>query len=157
MSASTTPTTDSTILGVRLIALDRPGIGCSDLKPGYRLLAWPADVVEAVSGGGAYDLACAYTIPHRLTACGLICSIAPGQLITKDAPLWMRAMWWMGGHLPWLYRLFVRLLMAAPGSDAVRIERQLARSSRFFEESDRKVLQNAEARRLIAQALAEYI
>ena len=132
-------------LGVRLIALDRPGIGRSDLKAGYRLLDWPDDVVEvanqlgierfavaAVSGGGAYGLACAYKIPHRLTACGLICSIAPGQLITKDAPLWMRAMWWMGKHLPWLYRLSVRLLMRATGSDAASIEKQLARSSRFL-------------------------
>ncbi len=90
-------------LGVRLIALERPGIGRSDLKAGYRLLDWPADVVEVaeglgierfavqvVSGGGAYGLACAYSIPHRLTACGLISSIAPGYLITKDVPLWMR-------------------------------------------------------------------
>jgi len=161
--------TESAItLGVRLIALDRPGIGRSDLKAGYRLLDWPDDVVEvanqlgierfavaAVSGGGAYGLACAYKIPHRLTACGLICSIAPDQLITKDAPLWMRAMWWMGKHLPWLYRLSVRLLMRATGSDAASIEKQLARSSRFFGEPDREVLRNAETRRLVAQALAE--
>jgi pimeloyl-ACP methyl ester carboxylesterase len=33
-------------LGVRLISLDRLGIGRSDPKPGYRLLDWPDDVVE---------------------------------------------------------------------------------------------------------------
>jgi pimeloyl-ACP methyl ester carboxylesterase len=33
-------------LGVRLMSLDRPGIGGSDPKPGYRLLDWPDDVVE---------------------------------------------------------------------------------------------------------------
>jgi pimeloyl-ACP methyl ester carboxylesterase len=158
----------ATTLGVRLIALDRPGIGRSDLTSGYRLLDWPHDVEEvaeqfgierfaiaAVSGGGAYGLACAYKIPHRLTACGLICSIAPGQLITEDAPLLMRAMWWMGEHLPWLYRLSVRLLMATLGSDAARIEKQLARSARFVGKPDREVLQNAETRRLLAQTLAE--
>ena len=34
-------------LGLRVIALDRPGIGYSDPKDGDRLLDWPADVAEA--------------------------------------------------------------------------------------------------------------
>src|SRR5262249_37296071 len=34
-------------LGVRLIGLDRPGIGRSDTRPGFRLMDWPDDVVEA--------------------------------------------------------------------------------------------------------------
>ncbi len=33
-------------LGVRLICLDRPGIGGSDERRGYQLLDWPDDVVE---------------------------------------------------------------------------------------------------------------
>jgi pimeloyl-ACP methyl ester carboxylesterase len=155
-------------LGVRMIALDRPGIGRSGPKAGYHLLDWPDDVVEvanqlgierfaiaAVSGGGAYGLACAYKIPHRLTACGLICSIAPGQLITKDAPPGMRAIWWMGKHLPWLYRPSIRILMKTLGSDAATIDKRLARSSRFVGKPDREVLQNAQTRRLLAQTLAE--
>ncbi len=156
------------MLGVRMIALDRPGIGRSDLKAGYHLLDWPDDVEEvanqlgierfavaAVSGGGAYGLACAYKIPHRLTACGLICSITPGYLLTKDAPLRMHAMWWMGEHLPRLYRLSIRFLMAALGPDAASIDKRLARSSRFVGEPDREVVQNAQTRRLLAQTLAE--
>jgi pimeloyl-ACP methyl ester carboxylesterase len=68
---------------VRLIALDRPGIGQSDPKPSNQLLDWPDDVaevadqleiarfaVEGVSAGGPYALACAYKIPHRVSACG---------------------------------------------------------------------------------------
>src|SRR5438128_11641641 len=39
--------TESAItLGVRLIALDLPGIGRSDLKAGYRLLGWRDGVLE---------------------------------------------------------------------------------------------------------------
>jgi len=161
-------TDKATTLGVRMIALDRPGIGRSDPKAGYHLLDWPDDVEEmanrlgierfavaAASGGGAYGLACAYKIPHRLTACGLICSVAPSDLLTKGAPLWMRAMWWMGKHLPRLYRLSIRLLMTVVGSDAASIDKRLARSSRFLGEPDREVLQNAQTRRLLAQTLAE--
>ena len=33
-------------LGVRLIAIDRPGLGLSTPLPGRRLLDWPADVVR---------------------------------------------------------------------------------------------------------------
>ena len=56
-------------VGVRLIGLDRPGIGLSDARPGFRILDWPhivADVadqlgiesfaVEGISGGGVYAL-----------------------------------------------------------------------------------------------------
>jgi len=31
-------------LGIRLIAVDRPGIGLSTGRPGRRLLDWPGDV-----------------------------------------------------------------------------------------------------------------
>src|SRR5689334_12239263 len=33
-------------LGVRLIGLDLPGIGRSQVRQGYRLLDWPDDVVQ---------------------------------------------------------------------------------------------------------------
>ncbi len=57
-------------------------MGLSTFKPYRRLLDWPDGVVELAdnlpldrfavvgfSGGGPYALACAYKIPHRLTAC----------------------------------------------------------------------------------------
>jgi pimeloyl-ACP methyl ester carboxylesterase len=68
--------------GVRLVAIERPGIGLSDYKSGRRILDWPADVecaveslgyagtsfgIVAVSGGAPYALACIKCIPHRLT------------------------------------------------------------------------------------------
>src|SRR4030042_1364722 len=73
--------------GVRLIAVDRPGMGLSDFKRGRKIIDWPEDVrqlaealaldqfaVMGVSAGGPYALACAYRIPERLTACGLAAS-----------------------------------------------------------------------------------
>jgi pimeloyl-ACP methyl ester carboxylesterase len=87
-------------LGVRLIAVDRPGIGRSSAHEGYRLLDWPDDVsevadqlgigrfaVEGLSAGGAYALACAYKLPQRLTACGLISTVPPAALLSKAGPL----------------------------------------------------------------------
>jgi pimeloyl-ACP methyl ester carboxylesterase len=68
--------------GVRLVAPERPGLGLSDMKPGRRILDWPADVanfvdalgyagtsfgIVAVSGGAPYALACVKCLPERLT------------------------------------------------------------------------------------------
>jgi pimeloyl-ACP methyl ester carboxylesterase len=76
--------------GVRLITIDRPGHGLSDFQPKRQLLDWPDDVTAladhlaiekfAVTGwsfGGPYAMVCAYKIPDRLTAVGVISSFAP--------------------------------------------------------------------------------
>jgi pimeloyl-ACP methyl ester carboxylesterase len=154
--------------GVRLIGLDRPGIGRSDRSAGYRLLDWPDDVVEVagrlgierfavegISAGGPYALACAYKIPHRLMACGLVSTVSPPNFIRKAGPGWMRAVWWLGAQYPWLLRLYARLVQHATGSDAASIEKYLARYAARLGAADQRLLGMPEIRRLIAQAMAE--
>lgn len=76
-------------LDVRLIAVDRPGMGLSDFQSNRRLLDWPQDVlaladhlkierfaVLAYSLGGPYGAACAYAIPERLTRVGIVSGAA---------------------------------------------------------------------------------
>jgi len=76
-------------LDVRLIAVDRPGMGLSDFQPNRRILDWSQDVLAladhlnierfailAYSLGGPYGLACAYTIPKRLTHVGIVSGAA---------------------------------------------------------------------------------
>jgi len=106
--------------GARIIAIDRPGFGRSDFKPGRTLLDWPNDVVQLAdalniqrfavmgySGGGPYAAVCASSIPERLTAAGLVSSIAP-----LDSPHITRGMQGVGHmffsldrHLPPLAKL----------------------------------------------------
>jgi len=77
-------------LGIRIIAMDRPGFGLSEFQKNRTLLDWPEDVVEladqlgikkfavmGVSGGGPYAAACAYRIPERLTKVGIVVGLAP--------------------------------------------------------------------------------
>ena len=104
--------------GVRLIVPDRPGIGLSDFKPGRRLLDWPDDVVElanslkldrfavvGVSGGGPYAIVCAYGIPERLTACGIIAGVGPiVRFGTRGMMMANRIQFTIAPHLPWLLR-----------------------------------------------------
>jgi pimeloyl-ACP methyl ester carboxylesterase len=76
--------------GVRLMLVDRPGYGLSDLHPGRTLLDWPRDIAElaggleidrfavfGMSGGGPHAAACAYALPDRVSALGLVSSPAP--------------------------------------------------------------------------------
>jgi pimeloyl-ACP methyl ester carboxylesterase len=111
--------------GIRLVGLDRPGIGRSDPKPGFGLLDWPDDVAEAadqlgldrfaakgLSGGGAFALACAHKLAPRLTACGLISAIAPVAFIERAGPRGLPAAYWTLERLPpRLFRTLVRRTM----------------------------------------------
>jgi len=110
-------------LGVRYLALDRPGIGLSDPRPGRTILDWPVDVVgfaEAIglsrfsvcglSGGSPYAIACALRIPHRLRSAGVVSGVAP--MNAPDGREGMsrqtRTLFFMGRHLPLILRWILR-------------------------------------------------
>jgi pimeloyl-ACP methyl ester carboxylesterase len=75
---------------VRLITVDRPGYGRSDVDPDRTILSWVDDLAQLAdalelarfalvshSSGGPYALACATRLPSRLIAVGLVSSVAP--------------------------------------------------------------------------------
>src|SRR5439155_14448494 len=77
-------------MGIRLIALDRPGIGASTPHVYRNVLGWAEDVglildglgidrfgVVALSGGGPYALACAARHPQRTVAVAILGGVAP--------------------------------------------------------------------------------
>jgi len=80
----------ATARGVRLIALDRPGMGLSDNQRRRTLVDWPDDVVQlaaalglerfavlGISGGGPYAAVCAWKLSDQLTRVGIVSSLAP--------------------------------------------------------------------------------
>ncbi len=103
-------------LGARLITVDRPGYGGSSFQPGRTFLSFVDDIlalatalklnqfaVAGHSGGAPYVAACAYQIPERLTAAGII----SGMLRTGD-PAELEGMMpankmglRVGRYLPW--------------------------------------------------------
>jgi pimeloyl-ACP methyl ester carboxylesterase len=77
-------------LGVRVISIDRPGIGKSSRAATRTLLDWPVDVAAIVdqfgidrfgvlgwSGGGPYAMACTYLLAARISVTGLVSSAPP--------------------------------------------------------------------------------
>lgn len=75
---------------VRLISVDRPGIGLSGFQPNRRFVDWPRDVSEladqlgidrfvvvGASGGGPYSAVCARALPDRVTSAVLLAGAGP--------------------------------------------------------------------------------
>jgi pimeloyl-ACP methyl ester carboxylesterase len=118
---------------VRLIAVDRPGIGGSDPRPGRSVADWPADVEElaeqlgldrfAVSGwsaGGAYALACAHRLQPRIDAVALLSAAGRLDLPGFVAGMSTAAAWRLAARLPvamtFAYSALARLARRNPGA-----------------------------------------
>lgn len=103
--------------GVRVIGVDRPGIGLSTFQPNRSFLDWPSDVKELAdslgldrfgvvgnSGGSAYVAACATLIPERLNFAGIISGMGP-----IDVPEWQAEL-----RLPRTRRLLIAIAQRSP-------------------------------------------
>ena len=86
-------------LSVRVITLDRPGVGGSDAQADHRVADWPADVIALAdalgidrfgvignSAGVPYALACAALIPERLTGVAVTNSASAMIYLAREDP-----------------------------------------------------------------------
>jgi len=109
--------------GVRLIALDRPGVGLSDPHPGRCVADWADDVDQladalglerfAVLGhsvGGAYAAACASVLASRVSAAALVSPIIPLDSRGAIAELGKPGQWLLARDRPRLLRVSIRTL-----------------------------------------------
>jgi len=154
-------------LGLRVIAIDRPGYGLSDFKPRRTFADWPDDVVEladalkvdrfavaGVSGGGPYVAVCALRIPERLTAAGIISGVGPFDVpgATEGMSRRNRLIFGMARRLPWLVNLPYWLM--AQGARRFP-DRFISLMMRSLPEPDKAVLARPEIRALFMEDAAE--
>ena len=154
---------------VRVIAPDRPGYGGSDPNPGRDLLSWAEDVarladalglqrfaVLGVSGGGPGALACAYRMPERLTAAGVVSgpapTDAPGVLdgMSRTNRFFMKLAW----HAPRLSALNLRFLAKVIRRDP---SRYIDTMQIKVDGVDRELLARPEIHRMLARDFAEAV
>jgi pimeloyl-ACP methyl ester carboxylesterase len=153
--------------GLRIIGVDRPGLGLSDFQPGRRLSDWPADVralldhlglervgVLGVSAGGPYVLSCCHAIPDRISRAIIVSGITDGArpaLISDQSPV-PRVL------LPVLRRSLLacravyRLLSFVSRKNPERAQQELARG---LAAPDARVLERPDAGPFILEAWAE--
>jgi pimeloyl-ACP methyl ester carboxylesterase len=155
-------------VGVRFISLDRPGMGLSSFKPDRRLLDWPDDVLElagaldldrfavvGMSGGGPYAAACAYKIPDRLTACGIIAGLAPLKYGKRDMTFQIQLVFWAANYVPWLYEAILGWVVNRYRQNPEKIEKMLLDRVYRLPDPDRRQLERPEVRAAIARYTEE--
>jgi pimeloyl-ACP methyl ester carboxylesterase len=151
--------------GVRLIALDRPGMGLSDFQPRRSLGDWPDDVVQlaaalglerfavlGISGGGPYAAACAWKLPEQLTGAGIVSGLAPLDVPGVIAGMGRRnrLSFQLVGRLAVLRRaLFASMAVAVRRRPDRVLERGVAA------EVDRHYLGRPEVRKTLVDSLSE--
>jgi pimeloyl-ACP methyl ester carboxylesterase len=152
---------------IRLIGIDRPGIGSSTPHQYDTVFAFADDLrtiadtlgidtmeVIGLSGGGPYTLACAAAMPDRVVAAGVIGGVAPttgsdaiggglmGSVGLRVAPLLQVA----GGPIGMVASALIRLIRPV-GSPAVDLY------GRVSPEADRQVLARPEIKAMFLDDL----
>jgi len=113
-------------LNVRLIAIDRPGMGLSDFQSNRRILDWSQNIIALVnhldierfsilaySLGGPYGLACGFAIPQRLHKVGIVSGAAlfTDPELIKNINVGTRRFLTMPRDRPLLSRLFFGIVL----------------------------------------------
>jgi pimeloyl-ACP methyl ester carboxylesterase len=125
--------------GVRLLVLERPGIGLSSPKPNNTILSWARDVEDLLkclhiqrcsilgySAGGPFAVSAAYGLgPGVVERLALISAVGP-----YDTPGAYKGMswtyclaWFLAGHMPSLIRRVVRAETPGILEDVVKVYR----------------------------------
>ena len=152
---------------VRLIAIDRPGIGRSDPKVGDRLLDWPRDVAEAadqlgierfavqgMSAGGPYALACAFALSNRVTACSLVSAVPPPGIALLSGPVSRRLAWLAARTFPNYLRRRLQQFRPDDMNEAM-IRARLARMGRWLGGEDLRLMQDDAKLDLLTRTMLE--
>lgn len=152
------------VLGLRVIAPDRPGTGGTDARRLRRLADWAEEaalVMDAldvgtvallgVSGGGAFAAACASRLPDRVRGLLLVAPLGPPSWTTRGMAGGQRASLAIARHAPAFGGWFLGCL-AVPARRAPGLFVRLATSG--MPAVDRRTLAGPQAR---ASFLANYV
>ncbi|NOH02738.1 MAG: alpha/beta hydrolase [Chloroflexi bacterium] len=140
-------------LDVRLIAMDRPGMGLSDFQRNRRLLDFPNDVLAladhlgierfstiAYSLGGPYGFACAFTVPQRLHKVGIVSGAAlfTEPELVNNINEGTRKFLTLPREKPFLSHLFIGMALGV--MPRIAPNRFVAQANSLLPEADRTVL-----------------
>ena len=139
-------------LGIRLVTIDRPGIGLSDYAPRRSLVGWVEDVEQLAdslglegfavvgwSAGGPHALACAYILPDRVRRIAVVAGLPPldANGAVAALPPFMRRLFVLARISPLLAWPALGFVLSRTRGD---LDRVAARYNEYLSECDREVL-----------------
>lgn len=158
-------------VNVRVIGIDRPGLGLSSRHPNRTLLNWPGDVralarhlslekyyVLGVSAGGPYALACAYELSEdELLGVGVVSGMGPWHLGTKGVSLEARVLLNAMAYTPWLARFIMNTIFvgSARDPDPSKMKKTVEGGARRMKPSDREFCGQPEVVEVMSSSLRE--
>ncbi len=160
-------TAPSRDLGIRLVSVDRPGIGLSAPEPERTIADWPDDVaaladalhirtfpILAFCAGTPYALACAAALPRRVTRLSIVGGMAPlaASGVKDGMSRANRLFWFIARGMPGMLHLFLKRTSDSLANDPDQALDQMATS---FCASDRITLSDSEHRAVILASLSE--
>ena len=150
---------------VRFVTVDRPGYGGSDPNPGRTVLDWAADVeqlvdtldieqfaVAGLSGGGPHALACAVSMPDRVTNVAVISGVAPldGTATMRGMNLYLRVGLLAARYTPFVLPIALRSMATQARENP---ESVIGDVGSQYAPSDRRVMSRDEVRAMMADEL----
>jgi pimeloyl-ACP methyl ester carboxylesterase len=151
--------------GARVIHVDRPGFGLSDLQPGRSLADWASDIeriadhlrierfaLAGVSGGGPFACSCAARLGERVIRAAIVSGVGPPHTMLSSRSWLVRSGFRAARRVPWIISLPIAITacvaVRAPGFYLDRLLEHLP-------ECDRRVLSRPEIRAMLLEDVAE--
>lgn len=123
---------------VCFVGIDRPGYGRSTFQRSRGVSDFPEDLravaeylgharlaVLGYSGGGPFALACAYRVPERLSAVGIISGVGPARVGAAGMHEANRQKFNLAQRIPWLARWLIRLAFTGKTRSAAKLAKML--------------------------------
>jgi pimeloyl-ACP methyl ester carboxylesterase len=156
------------LFGVRLLGIDRPGMGVSTFQPGWTIRGFSQDVAAVAdalqverffvlgwSGGTPYAAACAIQLADRVKACGLIAPMATPEMSKVGAMKRNRLWASLAQRAPWSLSLMVWLLYGRMGHDPEKFKSMLDRMLVEISPPDQEAYARQRIFDTMAQGMAE--
>lgn len=154
---------------IRLIAIDRPGMGLSTFQKKRSILDFPHDVLEladylgihrfgvlGVSGGGPYALACAYKISAKvLTGCAVVSGTGPYYLTKEGMSKKNKLLLFGARYFSWTIRGLIWFKLSRNIKNKDWWDDTYAKQGNDLPEPDRKIFNDSMIREVIVEKSVE--
>ena len=155
--------------GIRLIGIDRPGMGLSTFQENRTVLDFVEDVIAladalhidkfsimGVSAGTAYALACLHKIPERISFCGLVSAMAPileidNESMSKEN----RSFISLSKTFPWFIKPLFWFMQGRLSQDDTKVDQFLNNIMLSLDDVDKQLIEDKKAKKVLLDTFRE--